>query len=65
MGKVDADLDRLLRAAAASAQPELTQAPFGFETRVVALWRAEHLPTALVCGPSRGCFVASSQARCW
>ena len=43
MRKVDADLDRLLRAAADAPQPESAEAPFGFETRVVALWRSEHL----------------------
>jgi hypothetical protein len=39
MSKRERDLARLLRSAAAApeANPE---APFGFETRVVALWRA-------------------------
>ena len=41
MGRVDADLDRLLRAAAASPQAESAEAPFGFETRVVARWRSQ------------------------
>jgi hypothetical protein len=35
----DSDLDRLLRAAANGDEPEAT-APFGFDTRVVAQWRA-------------------------
>ena len=40
MGKIEADLDRLLRAAA-NVQPETpTEPPFAFATRVVALWRA-------------------------
>lgn len=39
MESVDAKLDRLLRAAA-TAPVEPLSAPFGFDTRVVALWRA-------------------------
>lgn len=40
MARMDADLDRLLRAAAAAPQSdEWNQPPFGFETRVVANWR--------------------------
>jgi len=35
----DADLDRLLRSAAA-AEPPAPEAPYGFETRILALWRA-------------------------
>lgn len=42
MNEVDADLDRLLRAAAAS-KPAALEAPFGFATRVVALWRGRSL----------------------
>ena len=41
MNKRDHDLARLLRSAA-SAADEIPEAPFGFETRVVALWRAAH-----------------------
>lgn len=33
------DLDRLFRSAAAADSP-VPEAPYGFETRVVALWRA-------------------------
>src|SRR5664279_6263808 len=33
------DLDRLFRSAAA-VEPPVPEAPYGFETRVVALWRA-------------------------
>jgi hypothetical protein len=40
MRNVDADLDRLLRAAAASPEAAPIETPFGFETRVVATWRA-------------------------
>jgi hypothetical protein len=36
----DVDLDRLLKSAAESAGGESIEMPFGFETRVVALWRA-------------------------
>jgi hypothetical protein len=36
----DADLDRLLRSAAAAAEPPAPEAPYGFETRILALWRA-------------------------
>lgn len=41
MSAGDRELARLLRAAAAApAELPPAQAPFGFETRVVALWRA-------------------------
>ena len=43
MRNVDADLDRLLRAAAASPEAGPTETPFGFETRVVAIWRAQRM----------------------
>ncbi len=43
MNEVDADLDRLLRTAAAAPKPAEMEAPFGFETRVVALWRGRGL----------------------
>ena len=33
------DIDRLLRSAAKSPEPAAGEAPFGFETRVVAAWR--------------------------
>lgn len=36
----DVDLDRLLKSAAESAAGESIEMPFGFDTRVVALWRA-------------------------
>jgi hypothetical protein len=35
-----ADLDRLLRSAAHAPEPAVSEVPFGFETRVVALWRS-------------------------
>jgi hypothetical protein len=34
------DVDRLLRSAAQTTEPLATDAPFGFDTRVVASWRA-------------------------
>ena len=40
MKRPDADLDRLLRSAATAAELSTPEAPYGFETRVLALWRA-------------------------
>ena len=40
MDNVDPKLDRLLRAAAQESEDDSPTAPFGFDTRVVALWRA-------------------------
>src|SRR6476469_11023026 len=40
MKRADQDLDRLLQSAAGASEEAPVQAPFGFETRVVALWRA-------------------------
>jgi hypothetical protein len=34
------EVDRLLRAAANAAEPAPVEAPFGFDTRVVASWRS-------------------------
>ena len=36
----DGDLDRLFRSAATAEEPSAPEAPYGFETRVIALWRA-------------------------
>jgi hypothetical protein len=36
----DHKIDRLLRSAAQGAHPVPAEMPFGFDTRVVALWRA-------------------------
>jgi hypothetical protein len=36
----DMDVDRLLRSAAGAPESSPADAPFGFETRVVAAWRA-------------------------
>jgi hypothetical protein len=40
MKRRDADLDRLLHSASQSPAVSAPEAPFGFETRVVSLWRA-------------------------
>src|ERR1700682_6711229 len=39
MKRPDTDLDRLLRSAANAADPA-PETPYGFETRVIALWHA-------------------------
>jgi hypothetical protein len=40
MKEPNADLDRLLRSAASAEEAAAPEAPYGFETRLVALWRA-------------------------
>ena len=42
MKEPDADLERLLRSAADAGEPSAPEAPYGFETRVVASWRADN-----------------------
>ena len=37
-----ADVDRLLRSAANAPEGPAPEAPFGFETRVLAAWRSRH-----------------------
>ncbi len=37
----DVDLDRLLKSAAKAGESESIEIPFGFTSRVVALWRAK------------------------
>ena len=44
MKRSDADLDRLLRSAAKAEQLSTPETPYGFETRVIALWRAGNGP---------------------
>jgi hypothetical protein len=39
MKERDAQLDRLLRSAAKASEGSAPEAPFGFETRVISLWR--------------------------
>ena len=40
MKDIEPKLDRLLRSAALESEGDAPAAPFGFDTRVVALWRA-------------------------
>jgi hypothetical protein len=40
MKRVDSALERLLRSAAQVPDPAPAEIPFGFDTRVLALWRA-------------------------
>ncbi len=40
MDDLDKSFDRLVRSAARESDDAATPAPFGFDTRVVALWRA-------------------------
>lgn len=44
MRDLNNDLDRLLRAAARAGEETPSEPPFGFETRVVALWRSNAVP---------------------
>jgi hypothetical protein len=41
MASLDSELDRLLRAAARSEETQPDEMPFGFDTRIVAQWRAK------------------------
>lgn len=47
MTDVDGKIDRLLRAAALAKEEASLDAPFGFDTRVVALWRAKEKAASL------------------
>jgi hypothetical protein len=42
MRDANSKLQRLLRSAAQTANPDPAEVPFGFQTRVVALWRADN-----------------------
>ena len=44
MNDADKNLERLLKAAGRVESEEDTTVPFGFDTRVVALWREGHFP---------------------
>lgn len=44
MKEPGADLDRLLRSAAKAGETSAREAPFGFETRVISLWRDGQAP---------------------
>jgi len=50
MKDADKDLERLLHAAARAREEEPTAVPFGFDTRVVALWREGNVPRSGVSG---------------
>jgi hypothetical protein len=50
MKNADKDLERLLHAAARAREEEPTEVPFGFDTRVVALWREGSVPRSGVGG---------------
>ena len=50
MGTPDSELNRLLRAAAHSSESEPIDMPFGFDTRVVARWRALRSASASASG---------------
>ncbi len=41
MGKLDSNIDRLLRAASGSSESAPAEMPFAFDTRVVARWRSQ------------------------
>lgn len=41
MDKRDSQIDRLLRAASAAPDEAAAEMPFGFDTRVLAAWRAQ------------------------
>jgi len=45
MNDADGKIDRLLRSSALTSQEVPIVAPFGFDTRVVALWRAKEQAT--------------------
>ena len=45
MNKSDENLQRLLRSAAQASEELPGVPPFGFETRVVSLWRSDVVPT--------------------
>ena len=46
MSEADPKIDRLLRSAAQGNEDVSPTVPFGFDTRVVALWRAERPPNS-------------------
>ena len=60
MKRADQDLDRLLRSAAGASDEAPIQPPYGFETRVVALWRAAGAKKNGVTGLLRGIALSSA-----
>jgi hypothetical protein len=55
-----ADIDRLLRSAAQAPDEASTEPPFGFETRVVALWRSSKPKANGIGALFRGIVVSSA-----
>jgi hypothetical protein len=55
-----ADIDRLLRSAAQAPDEAPTEPPFGFETRVVALWRSSKAKANGIGALFRGIVVSSA-----
>jgi hypothetical protein len=47
MNDLDQKIDRLLRSAAQASEKVPPSMPFGFDTRVAALWRAQEEATAM------------------
>jgi hypothetical protein len=47
MNNLDQKIDRLLRSAAQAGEKVPATMPFGFDTRVAALWRAQEETTAI------------------
>jgi hypothetical protein len=47
MNNADKKIERLLRSAAQTSDDVTTAAPFGFETRIVTLWRSSEKPNGL------------------
>ena len=47
MNDLDQKIDRLLRSAAQAREEVPAAMPFGFDTRVAALWRAQEEATAI------------------
>ncbi len=60
MKRANQDLDRLLNSAAGAPEEAPVQAPFGFETRVVALWRAAGPKKNGLAGLLRGIALSSA-----
>ena len=60
MKRANQDLDRLLRSAAGASDEAPQQPPFGFETRIVALWRAAGTKKNGMVGLLRGIALSSA-----
>ena len=60
MNKGDKNLQRLLRSAAQANEEISSEPPFGFETRVVSLWRSGAIPANGISGFLRKVAVVSA-----